>query len=50
MEILAVAIVENGAIIVYESADRQALEREVNRAKEEGLPYAVLSPKEFTTV
>lgn len=50
MEILAVVVVENGVIIIYESADRQALVREVNRAKEKGLPYAVLSPEEFTTV
>ncbi len=46
----AVVIVENGAIVVYKSADRLKLEKEVIRAKERNYPYAVLVPCEDTTV
>lgn len=50
MNTFAVVVVENGAIVIYKSADRQALEKEISRAKVKGFPYAVLTPKDFTTV
>ncbi|WP_343084225.1 hypothetical protein [Blautia producta] len=46
----AVVIVEDGTVKVYHSTDRRKLEKEVIRAKEKDLPYAVLRPCEFTTV
>lgn len=46
----AVVIVEDGTVKVYHSTDRRKLEKEVIQAKEQGLPYAVLRPCEFTTV
>lgn len=50
MENFVVVVVENGAIVIYKSTDRQALYEVVARAKVRHNPYAVLSPKEFTTV
>lgn len=46
----AVIIVEDGTIKIYQSVDRLKLEKEVIRARENNLPYAVLAPCEFTTV
>lgn len=46
----AVIVVENGTAVVYKSDDHLKLEKEVIRAKENGYPYAVLVPRDFTTV
>lgn len=46
----AVTIVEDGTVKVFTSTDCRKLEKEVIRAKEKDLPYAVLRPCEFTTV
>ena len=46
----AVVVVEDGTVKVYHSTDCRKLEKEVIRAKDKDLPFAVLRPCEFTTV